>query len=95
MYRFPHEEVVPVTRLVFGIFPWPPGSGHFSEPGDSGSWIVAEKSDRWVGMLVGGDPFTRISYIVDGWSLLEFFRFEFVRRGDPFAHGAIAPLALE
>jgi hypothetical protein len=95
LYRFPHEMVVPITRLLFGFLPWPLRSGFFSEPGDSGSWILTEKSDRWVGMVVGGDPFTRTSYIAEGGSLLKFFELEFIRRGQAGSLNATAALALQ
>jgi hypothetical protein len=95
VYRFPHEAVVPATRLILGILPWPPGTGLFSEPGDSGSWILTEKSDNWIGMLVGGDPFTRTSYIADGQSLLSFFELELARGGHANAIGMTVPFAFE
>jgi hypothetical protein len=95
LYRFPHQTVVPKTRLIFGHWPWPPGSGLFSEPGDSGSWVLIEKSQRWVGMLVAGDAFTRTSYVAEGKELLEFFELELIRRGQTINRGTTVPLALE
>ena len=46
-------------------------------------------------MLVGGDPFTRISFVADGEALRDFFELELIRDGHAIGHNTTIPLALE
>ncbi|MGF6126969.1 hypothetical protein QF019_002178 [Pseudomonas frederiksbergensis] len=51
-YRGHHFSVELDFKNVLGIIV--PLSRHYSEPGDSGAWILDDKFERWFGMVVGG-----------------------------------------
>jgi hypothetical protein len=73
LFRFPHLEIVPKLDIYFGFLTWPLFHSVFSKPGDSGSWVISEGSDLWVGMVVGGDKFFRKSCVAEAEPLLSFF----------------------
>lgn len=73
LYRFPHLEILPRLIKVAGLIVLPVFDRYFSEPGDSGSWVVEEKSGSWVGMVVGGKDFFLISYVAEATPLIQYF----------------------
>jgi hypothetical protein len=53
--RFPSLIVDPRRRTLL-FWPSPFRGRSFSKDGDSGSWVLAEDGDLWVGMVVSGTP---------------------------------------
>jgi len=51
-YRGHHFSVELDFKNILGVIV--PLSRHYSEPGDSGAWILDDKFERWFGMVVGG-----------------------------------------
>jgi hypothetical protein len=60
--EFPHIEIIPrSSKFLFGLVPWPMKQV-FSEPGDSGSWVLTEDKKKWLGVLCADDPYIKRSY---------------------------------
>jgi hypothetical protein len=77
--RAPAHEVRPSRSLIEALRR--PFDRQFSYAGDSGSWIVREGfPNEWLGMLVGSVPEYRLSYVLDGGYLVDFFS---IRLGVP------------
>lgn len=84
LFRFPHLEVLPwnskLSRFT-RLFDRP-----FSKEGDSGSWVFDVASDRWLGMVVGGDDYFT-TFIAEAAPLVDYFDAALVN-----SVGAHAPL---
>lgn len=72
LHVFPHLQIIAEAGLVFDLLYWPPWKLFFSRRGDSGSWAVTEDGGEWLGVVVGGRPFARLSYAVLADPLLDF-----------------------
>ncbi len=71
-HHFPHTHIHPHYRKWFDLFVWPPWASTFCGPGDSGSWVLEPESNKWVGMVVGGAPGGKATYIVNAEPLLQY-----------------------
>jgi hypothetical protein len=71
IHQFPHAQIAPRIYTVLDLVYWPPWGTHFSRRGDSGSWVVTDDG-RWLGMLVSGSEFHRLSDVVLSGPLLDF-----------------------
>lgn len=71
-HYFPHMQVAPNPRLVLDLIPWPPWGMHFSQKGDSGSWAMDGDTGEWLGLVVAGNRFNRLSYAALPRPLLDF-----------------------
>jgi hypothetical protein len=70
LFRFPHLEALPWNSKfarMLRIFDRP-----FSKPGDSGSWVFDVSSNRWLGMVVGGDDY-HTTFIAEASPLIDYF----------------------
>lgn len=87
-HRFPHIEILP--RLTpMGRIAIPFRDRGFSNPGDSGCWVMDVESDCWFGMIVGGDEHFLSTFAVEAEPLMDFFRLllqqpEFARRFEAY-----------
>jgi hypothetical protein len=71
-YRGPHFQVAPWFVKRFGII-WPLRR-QFSQPGDSGSWIIDPCTRQWFGMVIGGfRPPNNMTVVVSAEHLLDAF----------------------
>jgi hypothetical protein len=71
-YHFPHCTIFPyIPRILLALPFW---RKPFSRGGDSGSWLFAETSGDWVGMLIAGDRSFLYSYVTEPVPLLEYCR---------------------
>lgn len=74
LYRFPHLEITrKFSRARLTFLPSLFNQG-FNTKGDSGSWVVEEKSEAWVGMVVAGQEFFPISYLIEAEPLMDYLR---------------------
>jgi hypothetical protein len=72
-HRFPHLEIFPVLTGIESIR-IPLWNRAFSRGGDSGSWVFAENTDKWLGMVVGGDEYFLSTFVAESAPLLDYFR---------------------
>lgn len=66
------QVVLYQTKYFFGLIPWPMFRRYFSRPGDSGSWVLSENEESWVGMLTEGDKRAHLSYVLRAPELIEY-----------------------
>lgn len=71
-HRFPHLLINPAASKFEALI-GPAVCRPFSVPGDSGSWVFEAKTERWVGMVVGGRPLFYNSFAIEAEPLLQFF----------------------
>ena len=77
-YRFPHITVRRnQKKYFFGLIKFPLSS-HFSEGGDSGSWVIDNSTNIWYGMVIGSDDLS-VTYLANSEPLLEFFKYQISR----------------
>jgi hypothetical protein len=73
LHEFPHAQVsLPRWRLFDIALPrWPIA---FSREGDSGSWVVTNDRNDWIGMVVGGTRNGQTGYVVLAHAVMEYLR---------------------
>jgi len=76
LHDFPHLKVWLPRFTLFGI-PLPRWPLTFSRPGDSGSWVVTEGGDGWIGMVVG-DAKDKTGYVLPAHPLMNYLRLRHV-----------------
>jgi hypothetical protein len=74
LYRFPHLQIEPALISIFGVFIWPLFNRRFSTPGQSGTWVAEETSNRFVGMIVVGNEYHNFAYIIESEPLIHYLR---------------------
>lgn len=73
--KFPTFSVVLEKKsFLFRLIPWPLFRKTFSEPGDSGAWVLSQEDDSWLGMVVGGAERSLLTYVSYGQALVSFFQ---------------------
>ena len=81
-YEFPHAEILSDVKIWFDLFIWPPWQRMFSKQGDSGSWVISSDEMKWLGIVVSGNRFTKVSDIVIASAAVEYLQNVLNWRGD-------------
>lgn len=75
-HKFPHGQLTADISIVLDFFSWPPWARNFSSEGDSGSWVVKDNSNDWLGVLVAGNRTTHVSYVALSGPVMDFVKAE-------------------
>ena len=67
-----HVAVRKHVKSVLDIVYWPLPA-LFSKKGDSGAWVLG-RGDLWFGMVVGGSPFNKVSYVLEPQNLKNYLK---------------------
>jgi hypothetical protein len=93
-YRCPNVEIKPYQNsYIFGALKLPLFNGHFSQPGESGSWVEHNEMGIWFGMVVSGMP-DGSTHAVLGDYLLDYFRQKLMEMRGAAASTDLVPFTL-